>query len=136
MTRYRNVSARLCVYLFLGICLWSWAGAEPPPSADEQIRRALEGGASESAPRDGILADVLDLIGERGSVLEGSVLDDNLVDPSTGKTTFKSSDSVKARTAEQLLKASRMLEDLPSQDRTRIELVNKMRQEAVKLLTE
>ncbi len=113
----------------------------------EKIRQALNGTLGQ--PRTGgVLDDVLEVIKQRGSILDGSSLDDQppkLVRPSTINATSNStidsqsssaSASTKAFVAEQLLKTSRMLESVANPDRQRKALIQQMRGEAVKLLSE
>lgn len=77
-----------------------------------------------------VLDEVLNLIQKRGSILDGSSLDTETepteVDARRGK----------ARAAEQLLKSARLLEVLSSEDPHRSKLIDRMRAEAAKLLTE
>lgn len=108
--------------------------AEPPVSpAEQKIRDALQGRADKPTG-DGVLDDVIGLIKKKGSILDGSSLDPN--QDSAEKVTTAGLISRKAHAAEQLLRASRLLSQFDSNDPSRLELVNQMRAEAVKLLTE
>lgn len=131
--------------------------------AQEKIRAALEGEASSGGTGDGVLDDVLGMIRRQGSVLKGSSLDplddasleiDGALHADSSTTESQSLDGAQlpasqlqaapsrsalsraALAAEQMLKSARLLENIGSANQDRAELVNRMRAEAVKLLTE
>jgi hypothetical protein len=120
------------VIVLLGF--YPFAVAEPPAlPAEAEIRKALEGQPLPATTGDGILDDVLHIIRDQGSILEGSSLDP-AVETEAGDREVATSQH--ARAAEQLLKASRLLEKLGPVDEDRRALVNQMRAEAGKLLRE
>ncbi len=111
------------------------------------IRAAAEGRVSENQVTDPILGDVMQAIAERHREM-GLDLDWDRETISTGVAEDISAGrslhlprSENAKAAEQLLKASRLLENVAKRsgdttDASREELVNRMRAEAVKLLSE
>ncbi|MAI70261.1 MAG: hypothetical protein CMM01_05050 [Rhodopirellula sp.] len=115
--------------------------------AFQAIRAAAEGRAPENQVNDPILGDVMQAIAERHREL-GLDLDwDREAGPTGAAETFLTEAtqqplrSANAKTAEQLLKASRLLENCAKSsgdtaDASRTDLVNRMRAEAVKLLSE
>ncbi len=127
-----------------------------PPAGDadlkgsrafQAIRAAAEGRTPENQVTDPILGDVMQAIAERHREL-GLNLD---WDRETGPTGLEEDISVggslpalrsaNSKAAEQLLKASRLLENVAKRsggtvDSSRNDLVNRMRAEAVKLLSE
>ena len=120
---------------------------EPPMQADaeaaEEIRKALNDDPDVRGTGDPMLEDVLQIIEQRGSVLDGSSLDpkadESAAENGPGTTTdANDADQAasKTRTAERLLKAARCLEEIQPLDETRRELVNRMRRETVRLLSE
>jgi len=134
MSRYFQVVGFLALAVAFTIGVFTFAVAEPPASrAEEKIRLALEGKLPVQETGGGILGDVIGVIQERRSVLEGSSLD-----PSVGNTkaTPIAARSKRAHAAEQLLRASRLLEELDATDQERTDLVHRMRAEAVKVLLE
>lgn len=100
---------------------------------EQGIRRALEGDFSD-APPAGIYGDVLEIIKKQGSILDDTAFDPRADEDAVGQKV--TSESQRAHAAEQLLKASRLLERLDSGDSSRCELVNRMRAQAVELLSE
>jgi hypothetical protein len=106
---------------------------DPAPSRiQDTIRQALDGKSERGKYGNGLLDDVLDVIKERGSILDGTWLDDRNADAD-----HKPADAGhKAYVAEQLLKTSRLLEALGTPGNDRITLIRQMRGEAVKLLSE
>jgi hypothetical protein len=108
---------------------------DPGPISPEEegFRLALEGDFSQ-VPQNGIYSDVVGVIKDRGSLLDGTSFDLKADVDEERRTTV--SISKKAYAAEQILKASRWLESIDSDDPDRVELVNRMRAEAVKLLSE
>lgn len=109
---------------------------EPPKPADAEvvdtIRKALSDGPEAQHVNDPILDDVLQVINERGSILDGSSLS-----PKTNTESFPPTEAAsKALTAERLLKAARLLERIEPQDHSRRALVKQMRRETVRLLSE
>jgi hypothetical protein len=111
----------------------TWADPPVVPSPIEnQIRDALQGELPATPTNDGVLEDVLQVIKQRGSVLDGSVLDaEPDQSPAPPAKAFTAT-----LAAEQLLKAARLLEKTGPLDQDRAELVKSMRAEAVQLLTE
>jgi hypothetical protein len=106
----------------------------PNPATQQRIRQALEGtGATPSG--DGMLDDVLQFIERRGSVLDGSELESVESELGIANTPVDAPPG-RAHAAESLLKAARRLEKIEPLDKTRRELVNQMRREAVRLLTQ
>lgn len=130
---------------------------QPLPAAGESeleeseafraIRAAAEGRAPEKQVSDPILGDVMQAIAERHREM-GLDLDWDREAVPTGALGEGDSarsqslpQSANAKTAEQLLKASRLLEKVAKRsgdatDSSRRDLVNRMRAEAVKLLSE
>jgi len=115
--------------------------------AFQAIRAAAEGKLPESRVTDPILGDVMQVIAERHREL-GLDLDVQQEAMPIGATAIAAGSqsqgphkSNRAKAAEQLLKASRLLENLVKTsdelpEQTRLDLVNRMRSEAVKLLSE
>ncbi len=115
--------------------------------AFQAIRAAAEGRVPENQVNDPILGDVMQAIAERHREL-GLDLDwdrepgsNAAVEEVLKGGSQQSPRSVDAKVAEQLLKASRLLENVAKRsgdtgDAPRMDLVNRMRAEAVKLLTE
>lgn len=117
---------------------------EPQPEVAEKIRQALDSkhqGTEVGDPQTGdmVLDDVLKIIGQRGSVLEGSFLDDSPNESESEPEAIRSP-SAMAHAAEQLLKSARLLEKINSRDAQeqagRADLIRKIRAEAAKLLSE
>ncbi len=107
--------------------------------AEQQIRNALEG-KSNGPTGDGVLDDVLGLIKNQGSILDGSVLDNKTELNSSPQTAIDRSADIeidrRARVAEELLRTARLLIEVGPVDQARAELVASMRREAIRLLTE
>ena len=115
--------------------------------AFQAIRAATEGRIPEQNVSDPILGDVMQAIAERHREM-GLDLDRDrqvgvtgAVEALTSGGSLRSPRSANARAAEQLLKASRLLENVAKHsgvtaDASREDLVNRMRAEAVKLLSE
>lgn len=113
----------------------------------QAIRAAAEGRVPENQVTDPILGDVMQAIAERHRELGLDHEWDRETDPtgvaddiSTGRSLHLPR-SANAKAAEQLLKASRLLENVAKRagdttDASRTDLVNRMRAEAVKLLSE
>lgn len=98
----------------------------------QKIRQALDGEADDVKAGNGFLDDVLNVIKQRGSILDGSSLD-----VSTGPVPDQADRANrKALVAEQLLKSSRLLQSLGDADRDRQILIRHMRREARNLLSE
>ena len=116
-------------------------------AAFQAIRAAAEGRTPENQVRDPILGDVMQAIAERHRELGLDLEWDREAGPTgvaeqvaTGGS-LRSPHSVNAKAAEQLLKASRLLQKAATRsgvtpDASRRDLVNRMRAEAVKLLSE
>ncbi|MCG8653628.1 MAG: hypothetical protein MI861_27570 [Pirellulales bacterium] len=133
--------------IFAGLTV-GWAQsppAETEPPAQKKIRVALQGEQVEADSGDVVLDDILRVIRQQGSVLDGSVLDpkacqssllkeDSLADappPASSQEEI----SQRAYTAELLLLTSRRLEQIGAVDKTRKQLVAEMRDEAARLLS-
>ena len=112
----------------------------------DQIRGALQTGQPGTAP--GILGDVLEVIRQRGSILDGSVLDpENEItlkasepttqerDPGTGPL-ISPSMPANVNVAESLLRSARLLESIPGGDEGRRSLIRQMRIQATRLLVQ
>jgi hypothetical protein len=113
----------------------------PADPAESIIRRAFSERGPIQPTGDGVLDDVLEVIRDRGSILDGSSFDPR-ADPDraprrrhdlVGTSTGRHVDRV--RLAELLLKSARLLEQVEPVDETRRELVNRMRLETVRLLS-
>ena len=76
------------------------------------------------------------ILGEMGSVLDGSQLDPSLDIENASQESEHSEESARAVAAELLLKTARKLEQITPADPSRRQLVIKMRGEAVKLLSQ
>ena len=109
------------------------AEGEQRSAAEQKIRDAIEGNSPTGQTGDGVLDDILGVIKSRPSILDNSSLDPNA---RSGQTNGPNTISKKAHTAEQLLKASRLLEGVGPDDENRSDLVHRMRAEAEKLLSE
>ena len=131
-------------------------------AALQALRAAAEGKVSQARVSDPILGDVMQAIARRHRELDlelalpdDEVIGSGYVDPASNDPASndpassdpasndrgRSAVSRNAMAAEQLLKASRLLENVAagdgeSDDPARAELVNRMRAEAVKLLSE
>ncbi len=112
-----------------------------PALIERKIREALEGGKT-SAASDPVLDEVLQIIQRNGgSVLRGSQLDQHSntvpgmdVVSSQGDADFEA--EARARAAEMLLRTARFLMQIGPIDEMRLETVNRMRREAIRLLLE
>lgn len=114
------------------------------PDGEPQSNGA-HGNKKANATGDPILDDVLGIIRQQGSILDGSVLDPASADdrhdsvlPKSRRTDGANRDS-RARdsvydVAEQLLRVARMLRRLPGRDAERDELARAMRDQATKLM--
>ncbi len=102
-------------------------------SALEEIRGVLDGKTPAGQTNDPILNDVLNVIRQQGSVLDGSSLD---LPSGDAAESVESTDSQRALAAELLLRTSRTLEQIGPVDKTRQQLVKQMRGEAVRLLSQ
>jgi hypothetical protein len=107
-------------------------GRDSRPGPKEKIRDVLEG-AQPAPTGDGVLEDILGVIQNQGSILDGSMLDENAIQPMSSHRSR--SITRRAQVAEQLLRAARMLEAITS-DESSANLVQSMRQQAAKLLVE
>ena len=110
----------------------SAAQDKPSDQAADKIRQALESNAKVEPTGDGVLDDVLKVIKRQGSIIDGSILDDS-ADPESAVPVKTNQNAL---VAEQLLKASRMLERLERTSTKRKDLIKRMRAEAANLLTE
>ncbi len=124
---------------------------EPAPQLSPEIKRRIEQAlqrardrekqARESQPQSGaggdmILGDIMEVIRQRGSVLDGSVLDPKIGDPLEPPATGDVAAAPAVyEVAEDLLRASRLLAALPP-DSQRQQLVRSMRHQATQLLIE
>ncbi len=125
-----------------------WSSIEPPLSSvgppfsplEQGFRDALEGRLPSGETGNGVFDDLVSVIRKQGSVLDGSSLDPKLLEDDAnvfGNTTAPAdARSENAHAAEQLLKASRLLEQIGSTAIDRSELIANMRVEAGKLLSE
>ena len=141
---HRLAAATVTMLLLCAASIWASVVAqdvfdsssvvEPPQQADtkvvEKIQQALRDDSDVEATGDPILDDVLQIIKQQGSVLDGSSLDQPEEDAAPD------TESDKALAAERLLKAARCLEDIKPLDETRRHLVKQMRRETVRLLSE
>tara|TARA_R110002049_G_scaffold46487_1_gene135188 strand:- start:144667 stop:145140 length:474 start_codon:yes stop_codon:yes gene_type:complete len=119
---------------------------EPAQPADakvvETIRKALHDDSAVPSSDDPILDDVLNVIRQQGSVLDGSPLDPKLEPlPESASDADRGDRSLapashRALAAERLLKAARLLEQVQPLDNARRQLVKQMRRETVRLLSE
>ncbi len=132
-------SLLIAMIVLSGILAGITAGIAQSPSTDPEppelkmFREALEGKGPVGETGNGIMDDLLDIAGQRKSVLHGSSLDPSVV----GKPdSANSGESQRALAAELLLRTSRTLEQIGPADRSRQELVKKMRGEAGRLLSE
>jgi hypothetical protein len=135
MRRYVQFTGLLAIAISATIGIYAIADDQNPVSPEEQMfRDALQGNFSEIRMGHGVRDDVIGIIKKQGSILDGSVLDPRR----SGDETNSSSEdrSKKAFAAEQMLKASRWLENIGPADSDRADLVNRMRAEAAKLLSE
>lgn len=118
-------------------------GEEPPTQrsstedlAAKKIREALDSGEPAQAP--GLLGDVLDVIRQQGSILDGSSLDPDseqaLIEQPGADRVSNPSASATVRTAESLLKSARLLESLVGNQPEATRLVRQMRVQAATLL--
>ena len=127
------------------------ANAPADSKVIETIRRALDDDSETLHSDDPILDDVLSIIRQQGSVLDGSALDQAVTDQtrpdapmfdqrgepksdSDGDSLISVTD--KAMAAERLLKAARFLEQVKPLDKVRIDLVRQMRRESIRLLSQ
>lgn len=149
MSRFIQVVGFLAIAVFTAIGLFKIAAADPPASPDpsasspssaveQRIRDALDDELPRIATRRGgvrdiVMEDVRDMIERNGSILDGSSLDPKLA---AAEGRRPAGESNQAQVAEQLLKASRLLERVGSRDKDRADLVQRMRAEAVKLLSQ
>jgi hypothetical protein len=123
----------IVAFSIAAFCFGLLAIADKPDSSPQnRIRQALEGKTPDNSSGDGVLDDVIGVINQQGSILDGSSLDDRPI-PDLDRT---SSETSRAIAAEQLLKASRLLEKLGRSDKSRRVLVKQMRGEAAKLVSE
>ncbi len=123
----------LSVAALLVLVAFDTTADEPASPAEEKIRAALDGDLPRLGSGDAVLEDVIGIIKQRGSVLDGSSLDPDAV--ATAESTTETN-SARAHVAEQLLKASRMLEQVRGPGDRRAELIGQMRDEARQLLSE
>ena len=148
---HRITVATITMIVLCAVSLWATVVAqdvfdspiviEPPPPADVQvidtISKALSDdpearGTGDPIMGDPIMDEVLQIIKKRGSILDGSSLDlrsEAAADRSPERTN-------KNLTAERLLKAARLLEQIEPQDHARRQLIREMRRETVRLLSE
>ena len=151
----RRASVLFLAVLLSGVTIWlASSAAQPPnrgglalppnthlpktiilqsdPAIESQIKSAIRGGVIPEAT-DPILEGMLDVLKERGSILDGSVLDRETEPP---KTNFSSDVDARARAAELLLRASRILGTINPIDDQRSDLIEKMRAESARLLSQ
>lgn len=116
--------------------------SSPIDPAVDRIREALQSGQVDPAP--GLLGDVLQVIREKGSILDGSILDPRLElvpdDEPTARAASKArptqnvSETVK--TAELLLRSARRLESFGGGDAQCARLIHQMRIQATSMLAD
>lgn len=108
--------------------------SKPVPSdpIEQSIRRALDGDSGTASPDEPLLGDVLDLIKQRGSILDGTSLDVDAIASSDSA----SDENIESRcsAAEALLRAARLLDQVTGKDANRKQLVKAMRREAARCL--
>lgn len=136
-TRWTIMLAMIVVSaIFTGITVG--IAQTPPADPDAQVQEAIKSALQGKEPAPGSAAipeDVARIFSRQGSVLDGSSLDPDL-EFGTKASEASAGDSERAFAAEMLLKSSRKLEGIGPADKTRQELVAKMRSEAVRLLSE
>ena len=116
--------------------------SSPIDPAVDRIREALQSGQVDHAP--GLLGDVLDVIREKGSILDGSVLDPRMElgpdDEPTAQAASKARPtqnvSETVRTAELLLRSARRLESFGGGDAQCVRLIHQMRVRATSMLAD
>jgi hypothetical protein len=109
------------------------APVEPPASALKHISDILQGKKPSTGTGGLEMNGLGKILGEMGSVLDGSPLDPAL---EIENTCEDSEESARAVAAELLLKTARKLEQISPADPSRRQLVIQMRGEAVKLLSQ
>ncbi len=135
-----NIFRSFVLFAFAVILSLGLAIADPPDkpanSIEQRIRKTLDGSVPDSSSEDPILDDILKVIRNRGSVLDGSSLDvetiENTENKSTGTQTSDRNHNV--FTAECMLRSARLLSQAKPLDETRKRLVIQMREEARRLL--
>ncbi|QDT03649.1 hypothetical protein K227x_20330 [Rubripirellula lacrimiformis] len=149
----KSLILRLAVLAVIAASPWTVELAAEPPagelesanSTEQMIRDVLEG-KELGQVSDGVLEDVFNVIRDRGSILDGSILDDSADQESQtevrnrggSKKTHSVSDRGsavhrRAVAAEQLLRAARLLVRVDGED-AQNDLVRQMRSEAARLL--
>lgn len=107
-------------------------------AAENAIRSALDGNAAAAPGDDPLLQDVLDIIKDRGSIVDEPIFDLSDSEPRFSSEISSAPDSQipdsRAHAAEALLRAARLLSSLPQNDSERRQLVNAMRTEAARCL--
>jgi len=150
----RFVIALLTAFLLCAASYWASSVAQevfdsptppeptvtPESKAADKIRAALQDRQPPTPSGDPILDDVLQIIKQRGSILDGSSLDHGIDSSAEQASRSPTRDAagpsvIKFRTAEQLLKAARMLEKIDPHDLARQELVEMLRRETVRLMS-
>ena len=106
---------------------------DPEPGALKHISDILQQNKPVTETGNVEIDELAEILAGMGSVLDGSQLDSSL-EPDHEVT--GSAESERAVAAELLLKTARMLEHLGPPDRSRRQLVMRMRGEAVKLLSQ
>jgi hypothetical protein len=117
------------------------AARHPEPRKLDSIRRAMAGEQVVDECDDGVFGGILDVIQGRPSVLDRFPSDVELLDEPQPRGGWRPKQSRqgphrRATAAEWLLRTSRMLESIESDDASRRELIGKMRAEAGRLLAE
>ncbi|TWT86458.1 hypothetical protein [Neorhodopirellula pilleata] len=123
------------------------ANAPESDPAAERIREALQSGRT--APTPGLLGDVLDVIREKGSILDGSILDPRMEAEAAaqeqspnpnrrppGDLSMIQNASETVRTAELLLRSARRLEKVADGDDRCARLIHQMRVQATSMLAD
>ncbi|MEZ6090360.1 MAG: hypothetical protein R3C05_20505 [Pirellulaceae bacterium] len=127
-----------CVGAIVTLAAWNVLAqdAASPSKQDkvqQSIRNALQGESETASADEPLLQDVLDLIKRQGSVLDGSMLDE--ADEAHVESVRQVDHEAGFRAAEALLRAARLLNDLPSTTNPeRKPLIRQMRQQAMTLL--
>ena len=115
--------------------------AEVDTDAARVIQNAIDGKPLGGPVNDGLLSDVIQVIRKSSRINTSSLDPDLLREDGTllepeSNTESNAKRATRVRAAEQLLKASRLLERAGKDQPERMDLVNRMRAEAVSLLSE
>lgn len=156
--------AVLCLASILFALLFAQSSAEPPESGNPEgqlsergtsegqishsddretgpfrtLRDAVEGSFSPEGTGDGVLDDMIEVIKQRGSIVDRFPKDPTVVrgaEVPAGVTDGEFA-ARQVIAAEQLLRAARLLEKVPRLDPQQVALVRQMRSQAGRLLSE